>query len=122
MDMCRLVPYKNGKKVAEIKLRHIDNITEQAEKCRNINRIMLFGSSLEERCTSRSDIDIAVFGSQNKARYLRSKEFKSFQDSIFLYDLDQDYDIIYFCEGSDHKAGIMEEINNGIEIYRRGPA
>jgi len=120
--MCKLVPYKNGRRVAEIKVRHIDNIAAQAEKCRNINRIMLFGSSLEERCTSRSDIDIAVFWSQNKARYLRSKEFKSFQDSIFLYDLDQDYDIIYFCEWSDHKAGIMEDINNGIEIYRRGLA
>ena len=117
--MCRLVPYKDGKKVADIKLHYIENIAEQAEKCRNINRIMLFGSSLEDRCTAESDIDIAVFGDRKKAVYLRSKEFKTFQDTVFLYDLDQDYDILYFCEGTDHKTGIMEDIKNGIEIYRR---
>ncbi len=50
---------------------------------------------------------------------MRSKEFKTFQDSVFLYDLDQDYDILYFCEKSDNKAGILKDINKGIEIYRR---
>ena len=46
--MCRMVPYKDGRCVADIKLRHIDNISEQAKAAKNIRRIMLFGSALED--------------------------------------------------------------------------
>lgn len=120
--MCRLVHYKDGQYVAEIKLKHIRNVSSQAEKCKNISRIMLFGSSIEERCTDRSDIDIAVFGRMPKAKYLGSSEFRRFQDQLFLYDLDQDYDILYFREGQDYKDPIMEDINRGTEIYRRAEA
>ena len=60
--MCNLVRYKNSKLVADIKLPYIIIISKQAEKAKNISRIMLFGSSIEERCTEESDIDIAVFG------------------------------------------------------------
>ena len=117
--MCRLIQWKNGQSLADIKYKYIENIAREAEKCKNINRIMLFGSSLEERCTSASDIDIAVFGNQKRSKYLRSKEFMTFQDNIFLYDLEQEYDILYFCEGVEQKTGILEDINKGIEIYRR---
>ena len=117
--MCKLVPYKDGQDVAEIKLKHIKNVSTQAEKCKNISRIMLFGSSVEERCTDRSDIDIAVFGKIPKAKYLASSEFRKFQDQLFLYDLNQDYDILYFCEGQDYTDPIMTDIKRGTEIYRR---
>ncbi len=117
--MCKLVPFNNGKRVADIKLHHIENIVKQATNCKNINRIMLFGSSLEERCTDKSDIDIAVFGSMTKAAYLGTKEFKQFQDRLFLFDLNQDYDILYFCDKQTHKDNILADINNGAEIYRR---
>ena len=120
MDMCRLVPYKNGKKVAEIKLRYIDNITEQAEKCRNINRIMLFGSSLEERCTSRSDIDIAVFGTQTSYRALSSKEYERFARQLYSFDDHaQSYDILYFKTGTKDNSPIMEDIRRGEVLYER---
>ncbi|MBO5608967.1 MAG: hypothetical protein J5929_01145 [Eubacterium sp.] len=49
--MCRLVMYKNGQYIADIKYNYIENIAKQAEKCRNISKIILFGSSIEERCT-----------------------------------------------------------------------
>ena len=117
--MCKLVQYRNGRKIADIKIRHIENISKQAKKCKNINRIMLFGSALEERCTDRSDIDIAVFGNMTKSKYLGTKEFREFQDQLFLYDLDQDYDILYFCDGQDYQDAIMDDINDGVEIYRR---
>ncbi len=120
--MCRMVPYKDGKSVADIKLRHIDNISAQAEKCRNITRIILFGSSLETRCTNRSDIDIAVFGNQSKGKYLQSKEFKDFHRHLFQFDMDQDYDILYFKDGTEYTDQIMNDITKGIEIYRREPA
>ncbi len=120
--MCRMVPYKNGRSVADIKLRHIDNISAQAEKCRNITRIILFGSSLETRCTDRSDIDIAVFGDQAKGKYLQSKEFREFHRQLFLFDMNQDYDILYFTNGKTHTDRIMNDIAEGIEIYTRRPA
>ena len=117
--MCKLVHYKDGQCVAEIKLQHIRNVSRQAEKCKNISRIMLFGSSTEERCTDHSDIDIAVFGQMPKAKYLGSSEFRRFQDQLFLYDLNQDYDILYFCDGQNYTDPIMADINRGTEIYRR---
>ncbi len=79
---------------------------------------MLFGSSIEERCTEKSDIDIAVFGTQSKNKYLDSKEFKRFQDSLFLFDLNQDYDILYFSDDKQYQDAILNDINNGTEIYR----
>ena len=96
------------------------NIASEADKCKNISRIMLFGSSLEERCTESSDIDIAVFGKMKKNQYLESSEFRGFQDRVFLYDLNQDYDILYFCEDQEYHDPILNDINQGAEIYRRG--
>ena len=117
--MCKLIQYRNGQYIADIKQKHIENIARQAANCKNISRIMLFGSSVQERCSEESDIDIAVFGNMSKSRYLSSTEFKKFQDQLFLYDLDQDYDILYFCEGQEHHDAIMTDIAQGTEIYRR---
>lgn len=122
--MCKLKKLSNGKSVAEIKYSFIENIIAQAEKCKNISRIMLFGSAVEERCSDRSDIDIAVFGVQTKNRYLRSKEFKDFQRSLFVFDdsFNQDYDILYFCDGVEYTDAIIDDVENGAEIYRRKTA
>ena len=117
--MCKLVKYRGEQYVADIKLQHIENIVKQAANCKSISKIMLFGSALEERCTEKSDIDIAVFGDAKKNKYLRSQEFKSFQDRIFLYDLNQDYDILYFDDAEKNEDVIMRDILEGMEIYRR---
>ena len=122
--MCKLKKLANGQSVAEIKYTFINNIIEQAAKCNNISRIMLFGSALEERCSDRSDIDIAVFGEQSKNKYIKSKEFKEFQRSLFLFGdaFSQDYDILYFRDGVEYMDAIIDDINNGAEIYRRKTA
>ncbi|WP_405381182.1 nucleotidyltransferase domain-containing protein [Phascolarctobacterium sp.] len=119
--MCKLKCLPNGRAVAEIKYKYIENIITQAAKCKNISRIMLFGSALEERCHDASDIDIAVFGESSKAKYLKSKEFKEFQKNLFLFGdaFSQDYDILYFCEDGKNSDSIMEDIEKGAEIYRR---
>ena len=118
--MCRLVKV-NDNYIADIKKKYILNIAEQAKKCSNIHRIVLFGSALEERCTDRSDIDIAVFGKKSQSEYLRSKEFKDFQRQLFAFegDFTQDYDILYFCEDKPANDPILAHINQGAEIYRR---
>ena len=117
--MCRMIPYSNAGYVAEIKLPHIKNISEPAKKAKGINRIVLFGSSLEERCTKDSDIDIAVFGMKTKGKYIDSKEFRDFKSSLFRFDWDQDYDVLYFKEGNEYQDAIMNDITNGVEIFRR---
>lgn len=117
--MCELVHYEGRGYVADIKLRHIHNISEQAQKTKNISRIMLFGSALEERCSERSDIDIAVFGDKPKGSYIDSKEFHDFKSNLFQFDWDQDYDVLYFKDDKEYSAAIMDDINRGMEIYRR---
>lgn len=119
--MCKMVPYRDGRCVADIKLRHIDNIADRAKETKNIQRIMLFGSALEERCTEQSDIDIAVFGAKSKSRYIDSREFKAFKSGLFRFDWDQDYDVLYFKDDEDCKDAIMADISRGIEIFRRIP-
>ena len=117
--MCKLVPYKDGKLVADIKLDYISNIIEQASKAKNISRIMLFGSSTEERCAENSDIDIAVFGQKDSSRYIDSSEFHKFTGALYEFDWNQNYDILYFKDGKEYKDNIMKFIDKGIEIYRR---
>ena len=117
--MCKMVQYTDGKYVADIKLRYIKNISEMAKKATNIHRIMLFGSSIEERCTEESDIDIAVFGEKTKGSYINSNEFKAFKRDLFSFDWDQDYDVLYFKEDNNNRYDIMKDINKGVEIYRR---
>ena len=119
--MCALIELADGKYVAEIKHKYIENIIKQAANCKNIRRIILFDSALEERCKESSDIDIAVFGDYPKGKYLKSKEFKDFQRALFLYGdaFGQDYDILYFRDGVEYDDAIIKDIENGAEIYRR---
>ena len=79
----------------------------------------MFGSSLEERCTEESDIDIAVFGSKTKGSYIDSSEFRSFKRGLFSFDWNQDYDVLYFKESTEKDDPIMTDIYEGVEIYRR---
>lgn len=117
--MCKMVKYRNHGYIADIKLPHVNNITELASKTKHIRKIVLFGSSIEDRCTTDSDIDIAVFGPLSKGRYIDSTEFRAFKNGLFRFDRDQDYDVLYFKENSKHNDAIMIDINKGIEIYRR---
>lgn len=122
--MCKLVEFTEGKFVAEIKRKYIENIVNQAANCKNISRIMLFGSALEERCKTESDIDIAVFGDSPKGQCFKSKEYKDFVRAVLLFDktFEQDYDILYFRDGVKYDDAIIKDIEKGTEIYRRKTA
>ena len=118
--MCSLVEIENGGYVADIKHKYIINIADAAKDCKNISRIMLFGSATQTRCTESSDIDIAVFGRKKRNEYLRSGEFKSFQRKLFSFgDVSQNYDILYFCDEKTGDDPIMRDIDSGTEIFRR---
>jgi predicted nucleotidyltransferase len=121
--MCKLVdcPTNYGEicKVADIKVNYIINIVNTAAICSGIERIVLFGSALEERCKNISDIDIAIFGDETEYKFLRSKQFKEFEKQVYTYGEFQDYDVLYFQNGKKINGSIMNDINEGKVIYRK---
>lgn len=126
--MCRLITlrtnFQTEVKVADIKKSYIENIIESAEKCKKIEAIILFGSSLEIRCKEESDIDFAVISKYTVNHLCRHKSFRKFTDSVYGKDLHQNYDILYFrsldeIEKGEGKADICRELlQKGKVIYK----
>ncbi len=106
--------------VADIKQKYISNIIDAAKKCAFIDRIILFGSSIEDRCTDDSDIDLAIFGNQTKYKCLNSKEYRRFAEELYSFDdFNQSYDLLYFKTGNDYTGILINDINNGEVLYDR---
>lgn len=127
--MCKLVPLKTnfGTKVevADVKKDFIENIIIEAQKCKQISAIILFGSALEERCKNSSDIDIAIISQQTINSLCRNKGFSRFVEAVYSMDFSQAYDRIYFrsIEEIEQKKDIVpickELLDKGKVIYRR---
>lgn len=121
--MCKVVKMNVGNRsfrVADIKKKYMNNIIDAATKCDIIEKVILFGSSIEDRCKEGSDIDIAVFGKQIRSKALTSKKYGNFIRQIYAFsDYDQDYDILYFKSGSNVKSLIMDDIQKGEVLYER---
>ena len=106
--------------VADIKQKYISNIIDAAKKCTFIDRIILFGSSIEDRCTDDSDIDLAIFGNQTKYKCLNSKEYRRFAEELYSFDdFNQSYDLLYFKTGNDYSGILINDINKGEVLYDR---
>lgn len=127
--MCKLVEIKNNIGdnilVADNKVNCIKNIIESACICKNISRIILFGSAVSTRCTDKSDIDIAIISDIGMERLYKLKSFKRFLNAVYSADYNQEYDRLYFksleqIERNIGKAEICSEIlKNGVTIYKR---
>ena len=110
--------------MADVKKVYIENIIKSAEKCNKIDAIVLFGSSLEDRCKDESDIDIAVISRYTVSRLCQYKSFRDFTDSVYSIDMEQNYDILYFKSLEEmvkekEKAAICNELlQKGKVIYR----
>lgn len=130
--VCRLVGVNtyNGSQidVANIKKDAIKNIIESAALCPSIDAIVLFGSSLEERCTVDSDIDIAIISKKTVSRLSQLKSFKRFIEMVYLFDMSQEYDRLYFksIEDIENKADsqqiCLEIVSKGKIIYKKEAA
>ena len=101
--MCKLVTLKLDSgtiRVADIKKDAIENVAQNAALCKNISKIILFGSSTKESCTKESDIDLAIFGDQAKNKCLTSASFRKFTSSLYRFDdFNETYDLLYFQNG-----------------------
>lgn len=121
--MCKIIEKRLGNKtivIADIKEKYIQNIIDSAKKCDYIDKIMLFGSCTNEKCTKDSDIDIAVFGNVSKNKCFSSRKYRNFVDGISSYDdYSQTYDILYFQTGREYSDSIYKDSLNGQEIYIR---
>lgn len=109
--MCKLVNVKTNYgeevRVAEIKRDEIKNIIDAASLCKNIDMLILYGSSLEDRCDKYSDIDIVVISKYPISKLCKLKSFHDFTTYVYKYNMDQDYDFLYYKS--------YEEINRNAE-------
>ena len=83
--MCKITSFViDGRTIhmADIKQKYVWNIINAAQKCDYIDKIILFGSSLEDRCRDDSDIDLAIFGNQPEGKCLTSKNTETLQGSF----------------------------------------
>lgn len=131
--MCNLVNintnYNTQVRVAEIKIKEIQNIIAAASKCVHIQEIILFGSALEERCTDESDIDIVVISNVARSRLYRLKTYAEFLSSLHQDDdYIQQYDVIcvngrdQLIKNKDKIKLYDNVIKYGQTIYKRGAA
>lgn len=117
--------YGTNINVAEIKKSHIENILNSAPLCKQISAIILFGSSLEECCTNKSDIDLVIISNSSLNKLSQTKAFGIFMNSLYSYDMEQEYDRLYFKsikeieEKKDDVPICNELMRKGKVIYRR---
>lgn len=98
-------------KVQEILKDFISKVKENKE----IKQVLLYGSYAQNRWTSESDIDIAVFIEDNHSEHIRQMYKKLY---ILCYDYPLDVQIQVFSESELLKPmGIIEEVvSHGIDI------
>ena len=125
--MCRLVYIQSNAganiEVADIKADIIKKILEIAPGCSKIDYIYIFGSSVEERCTEKSDIDIAIVSNVTRSKLFESKDYKEFTNKLYNIDLEQDYDILQFNSikriKESNDAVCNDILTKGKLIYKR---
>lgn len=121
--MCKITSFViDGRTIhmADIKQKYVWNIINAAQKCDYIDKIILFGSSLEDRCRDDSDIDLAIFGNQPEGKCLTSKKYRNFARQLSSYDdFNQNYDLLYFKTGKKYSGIIMNHIMKGEILYER---
>lgn len=106
-------------KIADVKRKYIENIIKCAKEYAFIDRVVLFGSCLNESCGEMSDVDIAIFGNKSEAQCYRLKAYADLLGKIHGYDLEQNYDILYFKTGKEYRDNVFEEIKAGVVLYER---
>ena len=130
--MCKLAKLKTNFNteisVAENKLSVLNNLISIAALCPKIDAIMLFGSALEDRCTAQSDVDLVIISRDTITALSKYKTYLDFQKALYLHDMSQEYDFLYFrsldeIEARKSENAICRELSDkGKVIYRRPAA
>ncbi len=125
--MCKLISIQanNGTtvQVADIKAEIIKQIINIASLCKKIESIYVFGSSVEERCTNSSDIDIAIVSNVTRSKLFGAKDYNNFIEKLYDIDIDQEYDILQFNSLEklrESKEYVCKDImEKGVLIYTK---
>lgn len=109
--------------VADIKAEIIKKIILLAHTCDKIDYIYVFGSTVEESCTDKSDIDIAIISNVTRSKLFQNKSYNEFTNKLYDIDIDQDYDILQFNSLEEVKSSedfvCRDIINKGKLLYER---
>ncbi|MCR4755824.1 MAG: hypothetical protein K5868_09925 [Lachnospiraceae bacterium] len=127
--MCRLAElhtnFDSTVMVAENKLDILRFIIDTASQCSKIDAIILFSSTLDERCRDDSDIDIVIISNATLSVLSRQKSFTKFKKDLYLKNMSQKYDFLYFksmdeIKSQQDKSPLCNElVRNGQFIYRK---
>lgn len=125
--MCKLISVKTNfgtqVEVADLKKEYIENVIDAARDCNKIDSIILFGSSLEERCRKDSDIDLAIISNVTRSRLFKNKSYDRFTTRLYQSSPGQDYDLLQFNSKraiEDCREFVCSEIlKKGKTIYRK---
>lgn len=99
------VTFKHANRVHPIMQKRVQKILEELSGDSNIKKIVLYGSSLEFRCNSNSDIDLYIEKINTDLPLKKEPE------------IDCEVDII---TNLDHKSRLYEEINKtGLLLYEK---
>lgn len=125
--MCKLVKITNSLgeqiEVAEIKADTIKKIVKIAKICDKIDYIYLFGSSVEERCTDESDIDLAIISNVSASKLCNRSSYREFKERLYAIDTDQEYDRLQFNSlkaiRNSKEPVCLDIISKGKLLYQR---
>lgn len=125
--MCKLVKITNSLgeqiEVAEIKADTIKKIIKIAKICDKIDYIYLFGSSVEERCTDESDIDLAIISNVSAFKLCNRSSYREFKERLYAIDTDQEYDRLQFNSlkaiRNSKEPICLDIISKGKLLYQR---
>lgn len=125
--MCKLVKITNSLgeqiEVAEIKADTIKKIIKIAKICDKIDYIYLFGSSVEERCTDESDIDLAIISNVSASKLCNRSSYREFKERLYAIDTEQEYDRLQFnslkAMRNSKEPVCLDIISKGKLLYQR---
>lgn len=100
------IDFKNVQYIHPLKQELVYKYIECFRRDRNIKAAIIFGSSVEFRCNSQSDLDICI------ERYDVDKGFRDYQDEYI-----QDTDIVYADALGDRLKKEIEQ--KGIVVFDR---
>lgn len=99
------VSFENANRVHPLMQERVERLIRELKKDKNIRRLVLFGSSLEFRCSSFSDIDIYI------EKYDPEKKLE------FLPEMDCEVDIITNLQPDNRLYQKIE--NTGLLLFGR---
>ncbi|MDD5949752.1 MAG: hypothetical protein PUC39_08520 [Lachnospiraceae bacterium] len=98
------VNFLNCNRIHPLKQKQVQHLVNCCEQDKQICELLVFGSSTDFRCNSRSDIDLVLIRDDDKK-----------EAPYGFTDIESDYDL-FFTVGERLKKVLFE---NGVCVYRR---